>query len=307
MIPFGSSAALIARMTASEAGSLVRASRSRLSRPTPCSAENEPPMRATIAVHDFVHRVPSREERGLVRADRLGHVEMDVAVAEMAEGAPPARPARRPRPPRVASSMKAGTAPTATETSCLIEPPSRICASGIDSRSFQNSCRWSSEAAIAASSIASALERRLERAGERLVEPVAGSATTPPSAHTRRARPRAARARARARTVMSCADARRSARSSSPPPPSRSRASPSSSSARSGLARPTKAVAARPRIGKQPQRRGGDDPERALGADEQVLHVVAGVVLAQLASSALTIRPSASTASTPVTSSRALP
>ena len=39
----------------------------------------------------------------------------------------------------------------------------------------------------------------------------------------------------------------------------------------------------RARIGKQFQRRGGDDPERAFRADEQVLEIVAGIVLAQLA------------------------
>ena len=39
----------------------------------------------------------------------------------------------------------------------------------------------------------------------------------------------------------------------------------------------------RARIGKEPERSGGDDPERAFGADEEALHVVAGVVLAQLA------------------------
>ncbi len=38
-----------------------------------------------------------------------------------------------------------------------------------------------------------------------------------------------------------------------------------------------------PRIGKEPQRGGGDDAERSLGADEQALEVVAGIVLAQLA------------------------
>ena len=61
---------------------------------------------------------------------------------------------------------------------------------------------------------------------------------------------------------------------------------------------------ARPR--EQLQRRGGDDAERPFGADEQVLEVVAGVVLAQLVSR-LATRPSASTTSTPSVRSRALP
>ena len=39
----------------------------------------------------------------------------------------------------------------------------------------------------------------------------------------------------------------------------------------------------RARIGKQPKRSGGDDAERALGADEEPLHIVAGIVLPQLA------------------------
>ena len=39
----------------------------------------------------------------------------------------------------------------------------------------------------------------------------------------------------------------------------------------------------RARIGKEPKRSGGDDAERPFGADEEALHVVAGVVLAQLA------------------------
>src|ERR1700734_2287492 len=37
------------------------------------------------AMHDVVHRLPLREKRLLVGADRLGHVEMDVAVAKMTE------------------------------------------------------------------------------------------------------------------------------------------------------------------------------------------------------------------------------
>ena len=41
----------------------------------------------------------------------------------------------------------------------------------------------------------------------------------------------------------------------------------------------------RPRLRKELQHRGGDDAERALGADEEVLQVVAGVVLAKRAQS----------------------
>src|SRR5271165_665560 len=39
----------------------------------------------------------------------------------------------------------------------------------------------------------------------------------------------------------------------------------------------------RARIGKEPERSGGDYAERPLGADEKAFHVVAGIVLAQLA------------------------
>ena len=65
---------------------------------------------------------------------------MDVAVAEMAEGEDArARLERFDRARR--RSRKAGTAPTATDTSCLIDPPSWTCASGIDSRSVQKAWR----------------------------------------------------------------------------------------------------------------------------------------------------------------------
>jgi len=37
--------------------------------------------------------------------------------------------------------MKAGTATTGTEMSCLIEPPSGFCAADISSRNFQNALR----------------------------------------------------------------------------------------------------------------------------------------------------------------------
>ena len=39
----------------------------------------------------------------------------------------------------------------------------------------------------------------------------------------------------------------------------------------------------RARIGKEPERGGRDDAERSFGPDEEALHIVAGVVLAQLA------------------------
>ena len=60
------------------------------------------------------------------------------------------------------------------------------------------------------------------------------------------------------------------------------------------------------RAGEQPQRGRGNDAERALGAQEELLEVVAGIVLAQGAQPVQT-RPSASTTSSPSTSSRAMP
>ena len=59
-------------------------------------------------------------------------------------------------------------------------------------------------------------------------------------------------------------------------------ASPSSSSAASGDGTPTNAVSTERGARHQPQHRGGDDAERAFGADEQVLEIVAGVVLLEL-------------------------
>ena len=60
-------------------------------------------------------------------------------------------------------------------------------------------------------------------------------------------------------------------------------ASSSRSSAACGDARPTNAVADRAGLRKQFQHRGGDDAERAFRSHEQMLEIVAGVVLLQLA------------------------
>ena len=59
--------------------------------------------------------------------------------------------------------------------------------------------------------------------------------------------------------------------------------SPAVSSASSGDLQPDEGRLDRARLWKQFQRRRGDDAERALGADEQVAQIVAGVVLLQLA------------------------
>ena len=62
----------------------------------------------------------------------------------------------------------------------------------------------------------------------------------------------------------------------------------------------------RARLRKQFQRRCGDDAERALGADEEVAQIVAGIVLFQLRQP-FRMRPSASTTSSPSAISRATP
>ena len=84
--PFGSSAALISRITARDAGSFERASSPRLAGRCRARRRYEPPRRATIpCTISFIASQRSRKAC-LVGADRLRHVEMDVAVAEMAEG-----------------------------------------------------------------------------------------------------------------------------------------------------------------------------------------------------------------------------
>ena len=64
--------------------------------------------------------------------------------------------------------------------------------------------------------------------------------------------------------------------------PSRSRARRNRLSARSGSARPEERGDARARTRIEFQRRGGDDAERALGAEEQAFEIVPGIVFAQL-------------------------
>ena len=51
-------------------------------------------------VHDLVHRRPLVEKGGLVGADRLADVKMDVAVAEMAKGDDARAGHEGRRPPR---------------------------------------------------------------------------------------------------------------------------------------------------------------------------------------------------------------
>ena len=99
----------------------------------PCSAEIEPLKLARRSrARSRSSRSHRREEGRLVGADRLRDVEMDVAVAEMAERHD-ARARQEGLDRRASpSSRNAGAAPTGTETSCLIEPPSKLCASDRD-------------------------------------------------------------------------------------------------------------------------------------------------------------------------------
>ena len=88
-------------------------------------------------MHDAVEALPAAQERRLVHADRLGQVEVDVAVAEMAEGAD-AHARHRRSQAALAASMNSATRETGTATSCLIEPPSRPCTSDRLSRRRQS-------------------------------------------------------------------------------------------------------------------------------------------------------------------------
>ena len=224
------------------------------------------------------------EEGGLVGADRLRDVEVDVAVAEMAEGQRPAARHQAPRPRRCRSVEKLRHRATGTATSCLIEPPSKLCTSD--------------------SAFAQPPERGglLERGGEHRV---GGDARldrrrpAPPRAPRRR--PRCADDDTSTSTYQGCGSAKGSRASG------RHGASTKSMPRRGIISKVvTRAAAAararaeklerrgrighrdegrgdRARPGEKLQHRRGDDPERALRADEQVLEVVAGVVLAQMA------------------------
>ena len=67
---------------------------------------------------------PSAPGSVLVRADRLGDVEVQVAVAEMAERQRAGNPGTSSLQRGFTSAMKRGTRDNGSEMSCLIEPPS---------------------------------------------------------------------------------------------------------------------------------------------------------------------------------------
>ncbi len=202
--------------------------------------------------------------------------------------------------------MKAGTAATGTETSCLIEPPSGFCTSSehvanaperlglieIGGDAWRRSpglARWRRRELF---DIRRAGRSRLRRqfhqhvpgmfAGQRIADVVAVFEHGVDDA-----------AASSVRTGDGAAEARL-------------RQSSSSFTAASGDGTPIKAVSTARGCGNKFQHRRGDDAERAFGADKEMAQVVAGIVLFQLAQRCM-MRPSASTTSTPTTSSRAMP
>ena len=187
-MPRGSSVALIARITSSATGSLARASRSRFNCADAVLGRDRAGMARDDRMDDLVHRRPVVEKRRLVGADRLADVEMDVAVAEVAEGddarAGHERLDRRASP----RARKAGTAPTGTDTSCLIEPPCDFCASDIASRSAPERLALLERRGERRVLDQPALERVAEQRGHRVVEAASRPATRPRSARTRHAR-----------------------------------------------------------------------------------------------------------------------
>ena len=165
--------------------------------------------------------------------------------------------------------------------SCLIEPPSGFCASDMSSRSFQNAARWSRFAAIAASStmpassplarIASSVRAGVVARRRQLHQHVPGIPA--------RQRIGGCRCRGAARNRPRC---RPSVRSWSACRPASFCEIDSSFSAASRRLQADEGGLHRARLRKQLQHRRGDDAERALGADEQVAQIVAGIVLLQL-------------------------
>ncbi len=174
---------------------------------------------------------------------------------------------RRRSPP----AMKAGTAATGTETSCLIEPPSWRCTSPNISRMRQNILAWSRLSAIVASSTRPRSRPVGQNVLQRCAQPGARPATTARSARTRDAAAAADRgSRRRAASTSSTPIRGISSKLVTPP--------------RGALGRETEQLERRLRRGhaderglhrarprQQPQHRRGDDAERAFRADEQVL------------------------------------
>ena len=231
-------------------------------------------------VHDLVHRLPAIEEGLAVGADRLRHVEMDVAVAEMAEG-DDARAGREgfDRGRRLLDQggheadrdrdvvLDRGALLALRLGQALAQTPKRrpLIERGGD-RGVLNDVL---------------IERRLESARQGFVEPARRlggrlheNVPVVPAAQRR------ARAAVAERDVVSVAANQLKARNRG----AEALARYSQKLQRVlGTSKTDEGRRPRARVGKEPERSGGDDAQRPLGADEQALHVVAGVVLAQLA------------------------
>ncbi len=98
--------------------------------PMPCSAEIEPPCLTTMARTDVAALSSQRARKAALSAPTgWRDVVVNIAVADVAERKRPRARNQLRSTAAFASSMKAGTAATGTDTSCLIEPPSCFCTS----------------------------------------------------------------------------------------------------------------------------------------------------------------------------------
>ena len=171
-----------------------------------------------------------------------------------------------------------GHARTGTETSCLTlgRPAPPRCSRGAPQLALRCSPRSASQRPPPRAPSASSSARRR-------------SASVGRCRRARPARTRDAAAASGSRVPGMCASttSRQSREMSSKAvmrsPHVRSRRRASSSTASAGVSTATHAVAVARGLREELQHRGGDDAERALGADEELLQVVAGVVLAQAA------------------------
>ena len=251
----------------------------------PCSALMLPPAASTrsctmrFATGDCVHE-PLRPTRPRARRG--------CSAGCRRPGARTSRTARREarcESAACASRRNCGIADTGTEMSCLMFGPSRRCASEMFSRSAHSAARCASDWPIVASSTMPSSTPL----GERLLERLAQVRRCP-----RDRRPAPARTtRARAADRALCGWCLRDSASDNPLMSSK----PTSRSARRALEQreqphgrvdirnghQRRRACARRR--EELQHGGRDDAERSFGADEQVLEVVAGVVLAQAAQS----------------------
>ena len=241
-------------------------------RPMPCSALNRAAHSERRAVHDGVHLVPARQEGGLVRADRLGDVEVHVAVAEMAERQRAGTRAPARAAPRVASAMKSRHARqrhrdvvldrAALEALRLATAP-RGCARG---RCAGRATRRASHRATTPASMASpehGLARVLEPGCRRREDQLHQHVPRMPAASGSRQPGMCYQhdVDAKARHQLEGGDGGRR------PSPWRG---PAGRARRRARRTPQNAVTTALRLGEQLQHRGGDDAERAFGADEEV-------------------------------------